>query len=148
MGHGTEAVILETLALVLPKCTELSEYDLTGEHEVGFAVVVGGLDEEVVFLVDVVKVEDFLVEDELVVVDFLVLVLDVLEVEVVLVDEDVFVEEEVLEEEVEVEDLDDDEDEVEPVSGTPPGPATICKMFSALTLKIAGASETWLLSRS
>lgn len=51
--------------------------------------------------------------------------------------------------ELEGEELEEDELlEVEPVPGTPPGPATICKIFSDLMLKIAGASETWLLSRS
>lgn len=60
----------------------------------GFAVVVGSLvDEEEVFKVDVVKVdEDLLVEDELVLV--------VLEVEEDLVDDVVFEEDEVLEDEV------------------------------------------------
>jgi len=38
-------------------------------------------------------------------------------------------------------------DELE-VSGTPPGPAWICRIFSVVDPNTAGARETWLLSRS
>jgi hypothetical protein len=34
------------------------------------------------------------------------------------------------------------------VSGTPPGPATICRMLVMAELKLVGAKEIWLLSRS
>lgn len=48
------------------------------------------------------------------------------------------------------EDVDDWEllEDDELVSGTPPGPATICRMFVVVESKLVGAYEIWLLSRS
>ena len=70
---------------------------------------------------------------------------ELLESKILVVWEDNEVEDDIEDEEL----LEDDKIIVLDVeSGTFPGPATICRIFVVVELKLVGAKEIWLLSRS
>jgi len=94
------------------------------------------VDESFVFVLEaVLEVEDVLL---------LVTLLEVLETAAELVDEEVWTLELLEEDEIveDVELVEDEEEVVLEVSGTPPGPATICRMFSVVEPNTAGARES------
>jgi hypothetical protein len=95
-------------------------------------------------------VEERTLDDELLVAELLLEPVELLDETL---DEDELLEVDVILDDVEllvaVEDVLEDELEVElNVSGTPPGPAMICRIFSVAELNTVGAREIWLLSRS
>jgi hypothetical protein len=110
---------------------DVDELELVPSEEEELDVDESTLDDELLVGMELVE----LLDDELLVAELLV------EMELVeLLDDELLVAvEDVLEDELEVELIE---------SGTPPGPAMICRMFSVAELNTVGAREIWLLSRS